>query len=104
VYAEQILEHLGLAGYFEATCGAGLDGSSRYKHEVITAALKALAPVETGGAVMVGDRDHDIIGARRCGLRAVGVTWGYGDPAELLAAGADTLVASPGELSDLLAG
>ena len=47
---------------------------------------------------MVGDRSHDVIGARANGLRAIGVLWGYGSRDELTAAGADALVATPGDL------
>ena len=52
-------------------------------------------------AAMVGDRKHDIIGARRNGLYSVGVTYGYGSAAELMEAGADTLCASVAEVAAL---
>ena len=51
--------------------------------------------------VMVGDRSHDMIGARANGLRAVGVLWGYGSREELQAAGADVLLEAPRDLGDL---
>ncbi|MDB5404268.1 MAG: family hydrolase, partial [Rhodopila sp.] len=51
---------------------------------------------------MVGDRLHDIHAARANGLRSIGVLWGYGCQAELQAAGADAIVASPAEVVDLL--
>ena len=50
---------------------------------------------------MVGDRSHDMIGARANGLRAVGVLWGYGSREELQAAGADVLLKAPRDLGDL---
>jgi phosphoglycolate phosphatase len=46
---------------------------------------EALAPART---LMLGDRRHDVEGARANGLRSIGVTYGYGDRAELEAAGA----------------
>ena len=52
--------------------------------------------------MMVGDRHSDIAGGQACGLFSVGVTWGYGSRAELVEAGADTLVDRPGALLDLV--
>jgi phosphoglycolate phosphatase len=51
---------------------------------------------------MIGDRFHDIVGARNNGFRAIGVTWGYGTADELLDAGADCLAATPSELPGLV--
>jgi phosphoglycolate phosphatase len=85
VYAERVLEHLGVRDSFHRVCGPTLDGVGREKHEVVAAALGA---TRAGAALMVGDREHDVFGARRCGLRAVGVTWGFGSRDELTAAGA----------------
>ena len=49
---------------------------------------------------MVGDREHDAIGARRLATDFVGVTWGFGPEDELVAAGATRTVASPADLGD----
>ena len=51
---------------------------------------------------MIGDRYHDMIGARNNAFHAIGVTWGYGSPAELRDAGAHVLAESPAELAGLL--
>ena len=51
--------------------------------------------VDPGEALMIGDRSHDVIGAKRNGIRAIGVTYGYGTAAELIEAGASHLCASP---------
>jgi len=50
---------------------------------------------------MVGDRSHDMIGARANGVRAIGVLWGYGSRDELSAAGANALLAEPHEIASL---
>ena len=52
-------------------------------------------------AVMVGDREHDILGAKAVGLASVGVLYGYGSRGELEAAGADAIVETPRELAQL---
>ena len=54
------------------------------------------------GAVMVGDRDNDVNGAKKCGIPCVGVAWGYAEPGELLAAGAVSLAQTVDELEDIL--
>jgi len=51
---------------------------------------------------MVGDRDHDVHGAYHHGIACIGVTWGYGSPAELLSAGAVALAESPAEVAELV--
>ena len=53
-------------------------------------------------AVMVGDREHDIIGGKKNGMDTVGVLFGYGSRQELKAAGADILAASVKELEEIL--
>ena len=52
---------------------------------------------------MVGDRMHDIVGARKNGVGSIGVLWGYGDKAELSEAGADQLVSKPADLAAAVA-
>ncbi len=51
---------------------------------------------------MVGDRAQDVAGARALGLPSIGVTWGYAEPGELEAAGADQVVGTPQELVNAL--
>jgi phosphoglycolate phosphatase len=99
VFAQQILDHFGLAHHFAFVSGAGMDGSHRQKHEVITNALAGLRcdPAD-GGVWMVGDREHDVMGARHHGLPCVGVAWGYAVEGELEAAGATMVVTTPEEL------
>ncbi len=68
------------------------------KAQTVARALKALGARD---AVVVGDRCYDVDAARACGLRVIGVTWGFGDRDELR--GADVLVERPAELHALLA-
>ena len=98
----RILEHFDLLKYFEAVAGSTMDERRTKKGEVIAFALDAfgLDPDET---VMVGDREHDVIGAAENGIPCVGVLYGYGSREELTAAGAGALAADLGELTKLLA-
>lgn len=102
VFAQRIVEHFELSAYFDVVIGSELDGSRRHKHQVIEEVLARLAPPEDGGAVMVGDRAQDVVGATRAGLPCIGVTWGYADDGELAAVGAVCLVDTPEALRHVL--
>lgn len=100
-YARRIVEHFGLAPYFEEVCGAELDGTRADKTELLSWILseQRIAPSE---AIMVGDRSHDMVGARNNAMRAIGVLYGYGSEAELTEAGAEALCGTPEELTGVL--
>lgn len=104
VYSEKIVEHFGLAGYFSLVAGSNLDGTRVVKAEVIRYALDEVNGGVKSGAVMVGDREHDICGARENGIDSIAVTFGYGPRAELEAAHPTYLAASVGELGKILCG
>lgn len=91
VYAKQILEHFGLIGYFDDVCGATLDDSRSLKEEVIRYAMEKNNITELDEAIMVGDRRHDVEGARAVGMASLGVLYGYGSREELETAGADNI-------------
>jgi phosphoglycolate phosphatase len=97
VFAESILDHFALSGYFTTIVGSELDGRRTAKAEIITEALARLER-PAAGTVMIGDRSHDIRGATTVGVGSIGVLWGYGDDVELTAAGADALAATPPDL------
>ena len=99
LYSRQIIAHFGLEGCFDAVCGAAMDESRTDKAEVIRYALQTLdLPPEEG--LMVGDREHDVLGAKAAGLPCLGVLWGYGSREELINAGAAALAETPEEMAD----
>ena len=87
-FAIRILKHFGLDGYFDVIAGATMDSSRSKKADVIAYCLERLGVTELSGVVMVGDREHDIIGAKKVGVDSIGVLVGYGSREELEAAGA----------------
>lgn len=103
-YAEQIAAHFGLNKYLDRICGATMDESRNKKGDVIAYALETVGATDKSGAVMVGDRLHDIEGAKANGLSSIGVLYGYGSKEELTKAGADALAESPEELLEILKG
>ena len=102
VYSIQILDHFGLLPCFELISGISLDNEPLDKSGVIIEAMRRLNIRNRGDCVMIGDRDHDINGARMSGMDSIGVTYGYGTREELETAGADFIVDSVRELRELL--
>lgn len=94
VFARRILEKLGIADYFTYIAGANLDGTRTKKAEVIAYALREGGIEDGTKAVMVGDREYDIFGAREFGMDSIGVLFGYGSRGELEAAGATYIAES----------
>ncbi len=102
IFARRILERFGLIDAFEFVAGANLDETRTRKHEVIAYALETCGICEKDSAVMIGDREHDVLGARREGLDCIGVLYGFGSREELLGAGAIALAETVWDVARLL--
>lgn len=83
VYAQRILAHFDVADYFSGVYGSELSGERTHKTDLIAYLLEQ-ENMQAESAMMVGDRKHDIIGARNNGIRTIAVTYGYGSSEELL--------------------
>lgn len=99
VYSQQILTHFKLQHHFSAVYGSELDGTRTRKSDLIRHILEHES-LEKNHSIMIGDRKHDIQGARRAGIAGIGVLWGYGDREELTEAGTKVLVESPSQLME----
>ena len=95
-FAERILVRFDLAKYFKVIAGASMDGTT--KPVVIRQALSRLGMEPSERVLMVGDREHDILGAKEVGIPSLGVLYGYGSEDELREAGADHIVQTPSEI------
>jgi phosphoglycolate phosphatase len=100
--ARAILEHFGLAQHFEFIGGASADSVRSVKADVVAYVLGHLGNPDPTTAVMVGDRHHDIDGARLNHLGSIAVTWGFAEPGELEAAHPDRIVSTVAELAAAL--
>lgn len=87
-FAIEILKHFDLYPYFDFVAGATMDSSRVKKADVILYALQSYGVSDLSSAIMIGDREHDILGAKQVGLDSIGVLYGYGDYEELKGAGA----------------
>jgi len=101
VFAKRIIEHFEMTPLFDGIYGSELDGTRTDKGELIQHILltENLNPTKT---VMVGDRSHDAIGAKKNQLLAIGVTYGYGTEEELKLHGVDLIANSPQEITQYL--
>lgn len=100
VMAEKVLKHFGLDGYFDHICGALMDRSRNSKSDVIAYLLEQNGRADN--MIMVGDTHYDVLGAAAHGIKTIGVSWGYGEPADMEAAGAIAIAHSCEELLELL--
>jgi phosphoglycolate phosphatase len=102
VFAKRIIDHFGLSRHFEHVFGSELDGTRVHKNDLLAYAL-AQTGTDPASALMIGDRSHDVLGAKANGMAAIGVTYGYGSREELISAGARHLCATPRAVLDVIA-
>lgn len=103
VFAETILKNFDIAKYFTCVMGSNLDGTRTRKADVIVATLECVGITDYSQAVMIGDREHDIIGAKAVGIDSISVEYGHGSYEELEKTGATRIVGSVLYLKMLLA-
>jgi phosphoglycolate phosphatase len=101
VYAERIIEHFGIRPFFKAIFGSQLDGRLSDKASLISHILHEES-IDPRVTAMVGDREHDMIGAVANGVSGIGVLWGYGTRTELETAGALACILRPEELESIV--
>lgn len=104
VSARRVLDHLGLSSKFSAIAGATYGPERQAKAAVIAHSLGQLGRHGGPDIVMVGDRQHDIEGARAHHIDTVAVTWGYGGPDEFSEFGAWAVADRPSDVVRFVAG
>ncbi|MCX6182283.1 MAG: HAD hydrolase-like protein [Bacteroidetes bacterium] len=98
-YAEIILKHFEIDHYFSAVVGSNMDGSRSDKQEIIAEVFKQLKyNPEVHEATMIGDRYHDVHGAKQHNIPCIGVSYGYSEGDELIEAGAVQVIDHPMEI------
>ena len=110
VFANIVIDDIGVRPYLAGVFGAELDDAEGRKRgnlrsakaDVIAYALERLGVTDKSGVLMVGDRKHDIEGAKANGIDSCGVLFGFGSREELNAAGADHLAAAPADIEEIV--
>ena len=98
-FAVEILRHFDLYNYFDFVAGATMNDVRNKKADIIRYALETCHITDKSAAIMIGDREHDIIGANENGLDSIGVLFGYGAIDELKNDRATFIAGTPMEIS-----
>lgn len=101
IYAEIILEHFNIKKYFDFVAGSELNGVRTKKDDVIKYAIDKYN-IDTNNAIMIGDRKHDILGAKANGIKTIGVLYGFGSKDELESAGADYIAENTEDIYNII--
>lgn len=103
-YVRQIMDHFGVAQYFAEMGGSEMDGRRTDKAEVIEEVLRRMDMGEhRDQVIMIGDKEHDVYGAKKAGLECISVSYGYGTKEELTQAAPQKIVNSAEEIVDFFA-
>lgn len=97
-FAVKILQYFKLHDYFDFVAGATMDEARNKKADIIKYALESCNIFDKSSAIMIGDREHDIIGAKENKLDSLGVLYGYGNYEELKMAGATFIAKKPSDI------
>ncbi len=101
-YAKRIMDHFELSPYFSFIGGASMDEKRSSKSAVIHYVLTDNQITDLSEVIMVGDREHDVKGAKANGLEVIGVLFGYGSLEELQESGADYIAELPKDIAGIL--
>lgn len=100
--AELLLKTIGIYGYFDSVCGTSSDGLVKDKAQVISIAVERAGLKKGDKIVLIGDSKFDTDGANITGIDFIGVLYGYGLKADMIAQGAEIFVQTPNDLISLL--
>lgn len=100
IAAKRIIEHFGMAQYFDRVYGSELDGTHSNKADLLKYAIAENPAAEK--RIMIGDRKHDLIGAIANNIHPIGVSYGYGSIEELTTAGAAAIAHSPADIPSIV--
>ncbi|TYS19776.1 HAD family hydrolase [Rossellomorea vietnamensis] len=104
VFSEQILKYFNIDQYFDLIVGSNLDGTRTSKTDIIQYILDKYKGHQPDDFIMIGDRKHDIIGAKNMGIDSIGVTYGYGSLEEISQSDPTYIVQTVEQVKDLLMG
>ena len=103
-FANRLMEHIGETDSFDYIAGSLPDGSRISKDDIIAYALESVGVSDRTSAVMVGDRDSDILAAKKLGMDSIGAAYGYGSREELQTAGATYIADTTADVGAFILG
>ncbi|WP_244835289.1 HAD family hydrolase [Clostridium sp. BJN0001] len=102
VYAKKILKYFNIDKYFDFVSGADFEETRVNKDEIIYYALKELNITNKSKVIMIGDRQYDILGAKKNGIKSIGVLYGFGTLEELKTNGADFIAKNVSDIFKII--
>lgn len=103
VFAVKILDYYNLSGYFDFIGGAQLERDGRNeKADIIAYVIEKLGIADKASVIMVGDRYHDIEGAKANGIKSLAVLWGYGSLKEFTEHSSDFIAKNMEEAGEII--
>lgn len=100
-FAHKVLDMFDISKYFDGVFAASMDGHISKKSDIVKMALDAFG-ADNKNSVMVGDRHHDVTGAKNNGINCIGAAYGYGGVDELISYGACGIAYQPSDLLNLI--
>lgn len=97
-----ILEDAGLINEFDFICGSTQDESRSTKDQVVAHVLEHFGITDKSEVLLVGDRDNDIVGAHKNGIKCCGFLSGFGSPEEMQEYGADYTINYISDIFEIL--
>jgi len=101
-FAEESFKQLDLGKYFEILEASPATGNEDMKSKIIKRIFDRFPDIDKSTVVMVGDREHDIVGAHENNIDSIAVTYGYGSLEELTLCKPTNIVHSIEELKSIL--
>ena len=102
VFANQVLEHFGIKGYFQEISGADYQGNHAAKVDLVAGILRRNGILDPDSVVVIGDTRYDIEAAAELEIDSIGVTYGFTTEAEITACNPDYIASSVSDLYPLL--
>ena len=103
-FSIEILKHFGLYKYFDFCACATMDKSREKKSDIIKYAIDSLNITDLDSILMVGDRFHDIVGAKANNIKSCYVTYGYGSIEEAKEFKAEYIIDKFSDLVEIIKG
>lgn len=97
-----ILEHAGIIDEFDFICGSTADESRSSKDQVVSHVLKHFNITDKSEVILIGDRDNDITGAHKNGIKCCGFLSGFGSIEEMNEFGADYTIKYISDIFEIL--
>lgn len=100
-FTHRILDHFALAAFFSGVIADRASSAHHDKADLLRELLE-MHKVDRASAVMIGDREFDILAARAVGVPSIAVRYGFGSAEELANGAPNAMCETVADLTGLL--